>query len=453
MEAPKTKQYSSLPLILITTGAIVACAGVGWFFLESQSPDRIVPATVVSETPTVGAALPPDAPEPSDTEPEDSTEILQTDAESPAQTVVDELPIDVNSELRKARLAASAEMLVAPPQQNALYFYTRVLSAQPRHEAAKLELDAVLSRIALQVSDHLSVADFGDAFALASLVETVRPDHPLVTMTRSSIDQRAAGLVESARRNVETGNDVTAAAALAEAEALPGLDANFLGAARESIAASRRSRLATEREQVEAERLASEQATTEWANKVRGAIKSGRLLSPAGDSARDYLAEHDAPVESKTKLSEELLEALLFAGQISTEKGDMADAEAYIDAASGLRADAAGIEVMREELERRIIAAEESRILALSDFVGINTEPARYPRLATQLNATGWVDVLFTVTASGQTADIEVIQAEPETLFNRAAVDAVERWTFQPREFRGQFINQRASARLAFRLQ
>jgi TonB family protein len=445
VESAKEKQYSSLPLILTTAGAIVAFSGIGWFYLESQSPELIADDTIVAESP-ISAALPAVAIPDTDAEPENA-EVRATRAS------VDGPPIDVESELRKARLAASAEMLVAPPQQNALYFYARVLSVQPRHDAAKQELDAILSRVSLQVSDHLSSGDFDDAFALASLVEIASPDHPLVTMTRNTLNERAADLIETARQNAEAGNDGAAAEAFAEAQALPGLDANFRSRAQASIAASRQSRLETEREQVEAERLASEQATTEWATRVRGAIKSGRLLSPEGDSARDYLAEYDAPAESKTKLSDELLEALLFAGQLSTENGDIADAEAYINAASGLRADADGIEAMREELERRIIAAEQSRVLALSDFVRINTEPARYPRLATQLNTTGWVDVIFTVTATGQTADIEVIQAQPESIFNRAAVEAVERWTFQPREFRGQLIDQRAAARLAFRLQ
>lgn len=96
---------------------------------------------------------------------------------------------------------------------------------------------------------------------------------------------------------------------------------------------------------------------------------------------------------------------------------------------------------------------EESRVLALSDFISIDTPPARYPRSATARNLTGWVDVLFTVTSAGTTADIEVVQSEPVNVFYESAVAAVEQWRFQPRMFRGRFLNQRASARLAFRLE
>ena len=89
----------------------------------------------------------------------------------------------------------------------------------------------------------------------------------------------------------------------------------------------------------------------------------------------------------------------------------------------------------------------------MADLVRLKTIPARYPRSAQRRNVTGWVDVLFTITPSGETSDIEVRDAEPESIFNQAAIDAVEQWEFQPVEYRGQIISQRAGARLSFKLE
>lgn len=454
--ASRSRQYSALPLILATTAAVVVCVLIGWFVLDTDSASTAdAPLAAVSDDSP--PATPADAPEPtgeSDSMKEPDPGPADPDVALAAPpAAIPTTPIDVDSELRKARLAASADMLVDPPQQNALYFYGRVLGASPQHELAKRELDAVLAQVALQVSDFLANADFDNAFRLATLVAPVSPDHPLVVRTQSAISERADRLLASARQSAEAGNDADAELALASAETLPGLNSAYLLAARESVEEARSSRIQNELEQLEAERLAAEQASVEWAGRIRGAIKAGRLLAPASDNANDLLAQYDVPPESKAKLGDELLDALLTAGRESTGAGDIADAEAYIAAAGGLRADADGLADLRSELEQKIIEAEEAKILRLADFVRINTEPARYPRLATQLNATGWVDVLFTVTATGQTTDIEVIQAEPESIFNRAAVEAVGRWTFQPREFRGQLLNQRASARLVFRLE
>ena len=89
----------------------------------------------------------------------------------------------------------------------------------------------------------------------------------------------------------------------------------------------------------------------------------------------------------------------------------------------------------------------------MTELVHVRTAPARYPRRAQQLNLSGWVEVFFTVTPTGKTADIEIKRAEPESVFDRAAIKAVEEWAFQPVEFRGQVISQRAAAKLVFRIE
>jgi TonB family protein len=57
-----------------------------------------------------------------------------------------------------------------------------------------------------------------------------------------------------------------------------------------------------------------------------------------------------------------------------------------------------------------------------------------YPRNAAARRLAGWVDVSFTVEASGRTRDVQVAGAEPAGVFEEAAVAAVRRWRFASRE-------------------
>jgi protein TonB len=56
-----------------------------------------------------------------------------------------------------------------------------------------------------------------------------------------------------------------------------------------------------------------------------------------------------------------------------------------------------------------------------------------YPDSAARKGLEGYVDVRFSVTASGTTNDIVVVEAIPERIFNRAAIRAVKRWKYKPK--------------------
>ena len=90
---------------------------------------------------------------------------------------------------------------------------------------------------------------------------------------------------------------------------------------------------------------------------------------------------------------------------------------------------------------------------AKNEFVQLKSVQPRYPRRAHQRNQDGWVEVIFTVTPSGDTANIQVSRSEPKSVFERAATDAVEQWEFEPVQYRGHVISRRAAARLVFRVE
>jgi protein TonB len=56
-----------------------------------------------------------------------------------------------------------------------------------------------------------------------------------------------------------------------------------------------------------------------------------------------------------------------------------------------------------------------------------------YPPRALSRGLEGWVQVQFTITATGTVKDAIVVNAEPKQIFDDAALKAIARWRYNPR--------------------
>jgi protein TonB len=56
-----------------------------------------------------------------------------------------------------------------------------------------------------------------------------------------------------------------------------------------------------------------------------------------------------------------------------------------------------------------------------------------YPYRAQQAGIEGSVTVRFTINSEGRVENVEVIEAKPKRQFERAAIQAVSKWRYQPR--------------------
>ena len=418
---------SSLPLLIGITATIVLCVGGGWFLLDRNDTPALDPR------------------ETSPAQPETTSRDVETRV---AATLT-----DLDMDLRKARMAAEADLLAIPGGQSALHFYGRVLAAQPDHAAARAEFDEVLDRIAQDVSRHLDAGSFDDAYGLAGRVAEQEPGHALVSDTRKTLEAYAGELADQALQHARDGNDEDAQAVLASAAALPGRDAEYLPALRASVADIRKARRDAAQQRRQRATRAAADARNAWLEKVRGAIAAGRLISPAGDCARDYLAAEDAPRQDREQLTGELVAALFSSSQYSIESNQLQIAESMLNAADELGGAEAPLAGLRAALDDAYVRAEEARVRTTQEMVRVENAAAYYPRRAQERGISGWVEVIFTVNPAGETANIEIVEAEPASIFDESAVAAVARWTFQPLQFRGRTISQRAVARLVYRLE
>jgi len=352
----EAKDNSSLPLLLSITGAVLVVAVGGWFFLDQDAPPPpAVPSTIAS-----GLAASAVGSEATNTE----ASVDAAPAGSVSAAIVNEPAIDSttdrgataepddDAELRKARLAADADILVFPENQSALHYYGRVLGTDPANEVAIAELDTVLTRVEQTVTQHLVAEEFDAAYAIAVLVAKQRPEHSLVRETQQTLDAYTEELVAAAIQHAQDGNDDQAGEALAVAEALPARNPSYFVAIRDSMAEIRDVRVAAQADRNQRAQMAADQARVAWVESVRAAILQGNLIEPAGASARDLLGESNSWSAERGQLTGELLTALTETAQSNINNGRLDGVDALLDAAGELDGDMGVIEDTRASLQR-----------------------------------------------------------------------------------------------------
>lgn len=68
-----------------------------------------------------------------------------------------------------------------------------------------------------------------------------------------------------------------------------------------------------------------------------------------------------------------------------------------------------------------------------TDVIPLVRIAPEYPPRALRRGVEGWVQVQFTITATGAVKDAKVIAAEPPGLFDEAALRSIARWRYNPK--------------------
>ncbi len=89
----------------------------------------------------------------------------------------------------------------------------------------------------------------------------------------------------------------------------------------------------------------------------------------------------------------------------------------------------------------------------VSGVVPLFRVPPKYPARAAARHIEGWVTVEFTIQTDGTVDDAIVVSAEPEGIFDEAALTAIGKWEFKEKMVNGVSVTQRAVQRLQFKLE
>ncbi len=75
-----------------------------------------------------------------------------------------------------------------------------------------------------------------------------------------------------------------------------------------------------------------------------------------------------------------------------------------------------------------------------------------YPPSAVRSRQEGWVQLSFKIDADGRTSDIKVVESQPRRVFDRAAMEAVQRYRFTPAMKNGVAVSTTKQQRIEFKL-
>ncbi len=189
-------------------------------------------------------------------------------------------------------------------------------------------------------------------------------------------------------------------------------------------------------------------------------IAQGRLIEPAADSARHYLdllRASDPAYDGLPETTALLGAKTLAEAQRLAAAGDVSGAEAMLKAAADSGAQAAEVAAVSGEIQQVRAASALPKpqtpvVLPENEMHRTHFVKPAYPARALERGTTGWVDIEFTVTRDGGTRDATVRAAEPMGVFDRAALESVARWRYEPRVVNGAIVEQRVAARVRFEL-
>ncbi len=185
-------------------------------------------------------------------------------------------------------------------------------------------------------------------------------------------------------------------------------------------------------------------------------LTQGRVVDPAGDSAKFYLTQlvqSDAAHPSTVLARQTFASHSLDEARTAARRQDYGAARRWLSEAHDAGADDATIGSVDHD-----IASAQETAKHDGDFVtATRSQLTRYvdpvfPTSARIRGLSGWVDVQFMVKSDGSTGDIGIVGAQPVGVFETSAMEAVRKWHYRPFERNGQAVDQRARVRVRFDL-
>ncbi len=451
--------------LAIVGGLLLVLGGGGaWFLLGSGPADDVLPepTVITSDTGTSNSS--------------NTSITASSDIESAATL------------LNKARMAVGADMIAEPPGQNALYFYSLALEADPDNTEVQSEFAAVESQVSQSLEEAVANGNFGAAATLAERLSLANPSAPGLTIYYDALEARRGQLEEAAMAAAASGNDAGVDRALREYRDLPGSTesrvAQLNGEVRAAVASNAAARRAAQQQEAEAQAAlaaAAQQVASEELAETPETADTAEL--PVAEAVTEppinaLLRQAEAAMAAGTLFGEGGAQAILtqarriesgndqLAGLIERWQRDL-EARAQREIAFEQVDDAKlSLAALRDAPGGADIAAPLLKDLALAEATiaaRVTPVPAGqltirevvqplYPRSAKRKGLEGWVEVTFTVNTSGRTEDIQVERNSDSDVFDRATIQAVSQWQFEPVEFEGTPIPQRAATRVVFRL-
>lgn len=473
----------------LAAGLLLVVGGI-WFGVTKLTGESSAPPVAQSTAPGAQSTL-PERPDPVQAELAfakeafDQGRLLEPAGESALDFYRSALALDPNSEAAKAGIRAVADKILERAEAaltaerleeairnietardiDASHPRLAFLDTQIARERERLKLTQAqevvrrVNQLLVQANERMASGRLigPGANARDALLEARRLD-PTDPGVAQAIRELSNQLAEAARQSLAAGNTDEAQSYVAAARSLGSAGASLTQIERAIADASRSASATATARRAPQPPAAAPAASSAGPNvdsliaDIRQRISDGKLIDPAGSSARDGIASLQAQAPNHPAVEE--LSRALTARLLEVGKQAM-NAKAY-DRSAQLIAAARSVGARYSEsaiaqAERELDAARAaSNIVSASSLKRVKMTPPQYPESARKRGIEGWVEVMFTVTPSGTVEDVEVRNSSPADVFDDAAVRAVRQWRFEPVERNGEKVPQRAVVRLKF---
>ena len=186
-------------------------------------------------------------------------------------------------------------------------------------------------------------------------------------------------------------------------------------------------------------------------------LAAGSITEPAADSAKFYLAQllQADPAHPATQLARTAFDTrVLDEARGALRAQDYGGARRWLSEARAAGADPASIGALDAAIGAAQDAAQRaSSYVSASSMTRTRYVAPKFPPDASQRGIDGWVDLQFLVNTDGSVGELMIVGAQPVGIFEKAALDAVRHWRYQPLMRDGQPATQRARVRLRFAMQ
>lgn len=395
----------------------------------------------------------------------------------------------VNALVDQAHSARDAGRIFEPDGDNAIEFFAAAIEIDPDNSVIASELNTAIGQALALAESAMLESRLDDSGVALQRVASVDPQNgrlPFLNAQlsqmrlRSELDVARAAIRESRFEDAQTALIIARGLNVADTTAIETVSAE-LNAARgeqrvDAVLATANARLDSgdlltpsndnaryyfqlalnsDRNNAAARQGLSVIAS-KLAYEARSEIDTGELRS-----AYDKLASARAldPSNSEVAATNRALQAKLaeIADQERLAEAErVAEAERLAEeqrAAEALAAAAASGASLESAPGDPAQASINQRPVTVSSLTRTKYAAPKYPRSAQRRGQSGWVDVVFTVLADGTVADIEIRDSDPGSIFDTAAIRAIEKWEFEPVTENGAIVEKRAGVRLMFALE
>jgi len=399
--------------LLLWLGAVIV-AGVGISWLVMTKPWTSEPTTVSD---VLGS--------PSRTEIPAQSSLTATDGLAIAPSL--------DNPLRMALLAYEAGILVEPEEYSAWRLFTQILENDANNAAATEGLGNVADELLSRGNSALEQGRLDAVRVIVDRILGTLPDHQGA--------QRLARDLESIFRASDDEEPTVEFSPDAGQEPSAEVDRPLIAGAEAEIEIS---------QPIAIDPLIVLQAS------FADARSENRLLSPPDNNAKYFAVLMVAANQNDQRTVEAqglLFEDFLGRARTTIESQDTLSAETWITEAGALDVDADRVDSVRAALTTLRIELESRKPVPASELILRDYVAPAYPTRAASRGIEGWVDIEFIVAVNGTTRDIVVTQASHDSYFRQQAAEAIEQWTFEPRSFLGETIEQRSYTRVTFKLE